>query len=62
MNWHAVDRTGGEWYPYILTSSNGKSNLLMHHKLDDTDMGDLYMDELVEWRGPLVVVFNGKRD
>ena len=62
MKWHAIDRFKHRWYPYLLTSSNGNTNLLAHHEGDDTDMGDLYMHELVEWRGPLVLVPNEKAE
>lgn len=55
MNWIATDRLGRRWYPYILTSPNGKSNVLMHFEGADTDMGDMYLDELVEWAEPLTI-------
>lgn len=55
MNWLATDRLGRRWYPYLLTSLNGNSNVLMHREGADTDMGDLYLDELVEWAEPLTI-------
>lgn len=55
MNWLATDRLGRRWYPYIATNLEGKHEVLMHHELDDTDMGDLEMEELVNWFGPVTV-------
>lgn len=55
MNWLATDRFGQRWYPYIDTNIHGKHEVLVHHELADTDMGDLDMDELVALRGPLTI-------
>lgn len=60
VNWHAIDTAGRRWYPYIMTDLEGKHRVLMHHEGADTDMGDLYMDELVEWYGPLILIPNKK--
>lgn len=51
MNWLATDREGRRWYPYFDT----KTEILMHREGADTDMGDLYLDELVEWAEPLTI-------
>lgn len=51
MNWLATDRLGRRWYPYFDT----KIEILMHREGADTDMGDLYLDELVEWAQPLTI-------
>lgn len=55
MNWLVTDRLGRRWYPYIMTDTNGKHGVLMHFEGADTDMGDLYLDELVEWAEPLTI-------
>jgi hypothetical protein len=55
MNWLATDRLGRRWYPYIITDLEGKHRILMHREGADTDMGDLYLDELVEWAEPLTI-------
>lgn len=55
MNWLATDREGRRWYPYIMTNLKGKHEISMHCEGADTDMGDLYLDELVEWAQPLTI-------
>lgn len=55
MNWLATDRLGRRWYPYLSVNQKDETEILMHHALDDTDMGDLYLDELVEWAEPLTI-------
>lgn len=55
MNWLATDREGRRWYPYLSVNLKDETEILMHREGADTDMGDVYLDELVEWAEPLTI-------
>lgn len=51
----AVDRNGRKWYPYVIMNKRGNPLVSVHMEGADTDMGDLDLDELASYLGPVTI-------